>query len=182
MTSPPRVVLDTNLVLSALVFPAGRVASLRELWQQQQFLPLVSQPTLAELISALGYPKFRLTLAEQEELLADYLPFCTTIAIPNPPPPIPVCRDPVDVPFLQLAEAGQADAMVTGDQYLLALVEECDFLDPDSQPTSAGPLHLDRPLHPCQDIPPVRPSSWPCRSQCSNGFSPAARTSGLSCR
>ena len=75
MTSPLRVVLDTNLVLSALVFPAGRVASLRELWQQQQFLPLVSQPTLAELIRALGYPKFRLTLAEQEELLADYLPF-----------------------------------------------------------------------------------------------------------
>ena len=75
MTSPLRVVLDTNLVLSALVFPPGRVASLRELWQQQQFLPLVSQPTLAELIRALGYPKFRLTLAEQEELLADYLPF-----------------------------------------------------------------------------------------------------------
>ena len=127
MTSPLRVVLDTNLVLSALVFPAGRVASLRELWQQQQFLPLVSQPTLAELIRALGYPKFRLTLAEQEELLADYLPFCTTIAIPNPPPPVPVCRDPADVPFLQLAVAGQADALVTGDQDLLALGEECDF-------------------------------------------------------
>ena len=109
MTSPLRVVLDTNLVLSALVFPAGRVASLRELWQQQQ------------------HPKFRLTLAEQEELLADYLPFCTTIAIPNPPPPVPVCRDPADVPFLQLAVAGQADALVTGDQDLLALGEECDF-------------------------------------------------------
>ena len=127
MTSPLRVVLDTNLVLSALVFPAGRVASLRELWQQQQFLPLVSQPTLAELIRALGYPKFRLTLAEQEELLADYLPFCSTIAIPNTPPPVPVCRDPADVPFLQLAVAGPADALVTGDQDLLALGEECDF-------------------------------------------------------
>ena len=106
---------------------AGRVASLRELWQQQQFLPLISQTTLAELIRALGYPKFRLTLAEQEELLADYLPFCTTIAIPNPPPPVPVCRDPADVPFLQLAVAGQADSLVTGDQDLLALGEECDF-------------------------------------------------------
>ena len=127
MTSPLRVVLDTNLVLSALVFPAGRVASLRELWQQQQFLPLVSQPALAELIRALGYPKFRLTLAEQEELLADYLPFCTTIAIPNPPPSVPLCRDPMDAPFLQLALAGQADVLVTGDQDLLVLGEECDF-------------------------------------------------------
>ena len=127
MTSPLRVVLDTNLVLSALVFLAGRVASLRELWQQQQFLPLVSQPTLAELIRALGYPKFRLTLAEQEELLADYLPFCTTIAIPNPQPSVPLCRDPMDAPFLQLALAGQADVLVTGDQDLLVLGEECDF-------------------------------------------------------
>ena len=127
MTFPLRVVLDTNLVLSALVFPAGKVAYLRELWQQQQFLPLVSQPTLAELIRALGYPKFRLTLAEQGELLADYLPFCTTIAIPNPPHPVPVCRDPADVPFFQLVVTGQADALVTGDQDLLALLEECDF-------------------------------------------------------
>ena len=127
MTSPLRVVLDTNLVLSALVFLAGRVASLRELWQQQQFLPLVSQPTLAELIRALGYPKFRLTLAEQEELLADYLPFCTTIAIPNPQPSVPLCRDPMDAPFLQLALAGQADVLVTGDQDLLVL-EILEFL------------------------------------------------------
>ena len=54
-------------------------------------------------------------------------PFCTTIDIPNPPPPVPVCRDPADVPFLQLTVPGQADALVTGDQDLLALGEECDF-------------------------------------------------------
>ena len=39
------------------------------------------------------------------------------------------------------------------------------LFDPDSHPTSASPLHLDRPLHPCQDTPPERPSSLPCRCQ-----------------
>jgi putative PIN family toxin of toxin-antitoxin system len=119
----PRVVLDTNLVLSGLVFQSGRIAQLRMLWQGGRITPLVSKATAAELIRALGYPKFKLAAAEQEELLADYLPYCSTVALPNPPPETPKCRDPADTPFLQLALAGKADALVTGDKDLLALAE-----------------------------------------------------------
>jgi predicted nucleic acid-binding protein len=39
----------------------------------------------------------------------------------RPPPAVPACRDPFDVPFLQLAVAGKARALVSGDRALLAL-------------------------------------------------------------
>jgi len=121
MRRPPRVVIDTNLVPSALVFAGGRLAPLRAAWQARRVLPLVSRATAAELIRALAYPKFKLAAHEQEELLADYLPYCKALHIPSPPPATPTCRDPLDVPFLHLALAGKADALLTGDKDLLAL-------------------------------------------------------------
>lgn len=118
---PPRVVIDTNLVLSALVFAHGRLTPLRQAWQAQRIQPLVSRVTAAELIRVLAYPKFKLSPEEQRELLADYLPCCETVRIPDPPPKTPACRDAFDVPFLQLALAGKAKALVTGDRDLLSL-------------------------------------------------------------
>lgn len=121
MKRPPRVVIDTNLVLSALVFAGGRLVPLRLAWQAQRVLPLVSRATAAELIRTLAYPKFKLAAHEQEELLADYLPYCKTVRIPAVPPATPRCRDAFDVIFLELALAGKADALVTGDKDLLSL-------------------------------------------------------------
>lgn len=121
---PPRVVLDTNLVLSALVFGGDATVLLREGWQSRQYIPLASTETISELIRVLAYPKFGLNPREQEDLLSDYLPFCTTVTIPTPPPPTPVCRDPFDTPFLELAIAGEADFLVTGDQDLVSLSAE----------------------------------------------------------
>jgi len=126
MSRPPRVVLDTNLVLSALVFAQGRLAVLRRAWQRGHCVPLVSKATTAELIRVLAYPKFKLSDEEQQELLADYLPWCATVRIPNPPPVTPECRDPFDQPFLQLAVAGNADYLVSGDQDLLSLANRFD--------------------------------------------------------
>jgi putative PIN family toxin of toxin-antitoxin system len=115
------VVIDTHLVLSALVFAGGRLAPLRLAWQTQRVLLLVSRATAAELIRALAYPKFKLAAHEQEELLADYLPYCKTVRIPVPPPATPPCQDAFDVMFQELALAGKADALVTGDKDLLSL-------------------------------------------------------------
>lgn len=118
---PLPVVIDTNLVLSALVFAQGHVTPLRQAWQKERIQPLVSRVTAAELIRVLAYPKFKLTPEEQQELLTDYLPCCKTIKIPEPPPRTPPCRDAFDVPFLQLALAGKAKALITGDKDLLDL-------------------------------------------------------------
>lgn len=125
MNSPargtPRWVLDTNVVLSALIRPVGVTGRLRLAWQSKRFVPLVSRPTAAELIRVLTYPKFKLTLEEQHDLLADYLPWAENFRVPEPPPRTPACRDPCDVSFLQLAVAAKADALVTGDADLLIL-------------------------------------------------------------
>ena len=61
--------------------------------------------------------------AEQDELLADYLPCCETVRIPDLPPVIPDCHDPADIPFLQLALVGKAESLVTGDKDLLVLAD-----------------------------------------------------------
>jgi predicted nucleic acid-binding protein len=67
-------------------------------------------------------------------LLADYLPYCTTVRIAAKPPKTPACRDPADLPFLQLALAGKAEHLVTGDRNLLALANRftCAIIEPEA--------------------------------------------------
>ncbi len=124
MSSPLRVVLDTNVVLSALVFGGGIAGRLRLAWQQGVFVPLASTATAQELVRVLGYPKFRLSAQEQDELLADYLPHTRAVHIPQPPPAVPACRDVMDLPFMELAVAGRARVLISGDRDLLALAGE----------------------------------------------------------
>lgn len=133
MSRAPRVVLDTNVALSALVFAHGRLGALRQAWHDARCLPLLSQATAAELMRALGYPKFKLSAEEQQELLGDYLPYCTTVRMPARPPKTPPCRDPFDLPFLQLAVAGKAAYLVSGDRDLLSLAGKfsCPIVTPD---------------------------------------------------
>ncbi|MDR2239087.1 MAG: putative toxin-antitoxin system toxin component, PIN family [Zoogloeaceae bacterium] len=118
-----RVVLDTNIVLSALLFDTGRLAWVRHAWQHRQLQPLVCAETVNELLRVLAYPKFNLTTDEQRELLADFLPYAEIVTLPNPWPDLPVCRDERDQMFLALAEIGNVDALVTGDADILALRE-----------------------------------------------------------
>jgi len=128
MSLAMRVVLDTNVVLSALVFGGGSAGLVRQAWQRGAFVPLVSKATAQELVRVLAYPKFRLCVAEQGELLADYLPYTQTVRIPNPPPVVPECRDALDVPFMQLALAGRATVLVSGDRDLLAIALEFESI------------------------------------------------------
>ena len=82
---------------------------------------------VGELLRVLAYPKFRLSAEEQHELLADYLPFTASVQIPQPPPIVPVCRDPLDAPVLELTVAGQAKLLVSGDKDLLVLAGKTRF-------------------------------------------------------
>ena len=123
MSAPVRVVLDTNVVLSALVFGGGAAGRVRRAWQQGSLLPLASTATVQELVRVLSYPKFRLSQAEQEELLADYLPHTEIVRIPKLPK-VPACRDAMDEPFMHLAVAGKAQVLVSGDRDLLAIAAE----------------------------------------------------------
>jgi putative PIN family toxin of toxin-antitoxin system len=118
------LVLDTNILVSALLFRGSRLAWLREAWQGGRIIPLVCAATAEELLRVLAYPKFRLSRDEINELLAEILPYAETVTLPESPPAAPRCRDPNDQVFFDLAIVADADGIVTGDQDLLALADE----------------------------------------------------------
>ena len=127
MAKPIKVVLDTNAVLSALLFNQGSLAWLRIEWQSGTLQPLASKATIAELIKTLNYPKFKLTNVEQQDLLADYLPYVTTVQQVKSLKVKNVCRDTHDVMFLELALSGGAQYLVTGDKNLLEVKVQFGF-------------------------------------------------------
>jgi predicted nucleic acid-binding protein len=65
-----RVMLDTNVLVSALLFENGRLAWIRHSWQNGRITPVMSEPTTAELLRVLTYPKFRLSSEQIEALIA----------------------------------------------------------------------------------------------------------------
>jgi putative PIN family toxin of toxin-antitoxin system len=121
-----RVVFDTNVVLSALLFTHGQLSWLVGHWQAGNCVPLISRATAEELTRILSYPKFRLTANEELEALASYIPYCEAVEIVQTCPVL--CRDAKEQPFLDLAQSGKADVLVTGDEDLLALAGQTGFV------------------------------------------------------
>ncbi len=132
-----RVVLDTNVAVSALVFRQGRLTWLREAWQSGRIVPVVSAETLAELVRVLAYPKLRLTEEEAKSVLAHYMERAEAV-VKVGTPRIPQCRDPDDKMFLRLAYAARVHALVTGDKDLLAVAgkSRIPILAPDALKTA----------------------------------------------
>ena len=127
MTAPPilRVVFDTNVVLSALLFTRGRLSWLVNHWRDGNCVPLVSNATVTELARILAYSTFGLTAEEQLEALGGYIPSCEVVDVMRSCPVS--CRDAKDQPFLDLAYCGKADLLVSGDEDLLALAGQAAF-------------------------------------------------------
>ena len=120
--TPIRVVLDTNCLVSALIFPHGKAGRLRFAWQQGEIIPLVCRETITELIRVLGYPKFSLTRQEVEKLLADLLPWVEIVEIDfDPDTMIESLQDRDDMIFIRLAQVTSAFFLVSGDRHLLGL-------------------------------------------------------------
>ncbi len=118
---PIRVVLDTNCLVSALVFSHGKAGQLRAAWQCGDIIPLVCKESVAELLRVLGYPKFNLARADIESLLADLLPWAETVGVDSAHETIESLRDRDDAVFIRLAQAADAAFLVSGDKHLLEL-------------------------------------------------------------
>ena len=114
-----RVVLDTNTLISALLF-SGTASRLIPLWQSRRIIVLVSKAILEEYLRVLAYPKFKLTDAEIRALAEEQLlPFVDTVRVRRRL--AVVQRDPEDDRFLECAVAGRAKYIVTGDRDLREL-------------------------------------------------------------
>jgi uncharacterized protein len=114
-----RVVLDTNVLIAALVFPGGQGdLALRRIIEGRDQL-LLSAPILDELLSVLGR-KF----SRDAEELAHVAVFLSDLAVKvTPRRRLRVVADDPDNRILECALAGRAEAIVTGDKALLALRE-----------------------------------------------------------
>jgi putative PIN family toxin of toxin-antitoxin system len=129
------VVLDTNVVVSALLLSQGRRTWIRAAWRDGSFLPLASHGTLDELVRVLAYPKFGLSRDEIMTLLGDYVPYVEVVAVPaDAGADLPPAPGPDDQKFLDLAVAGAATHLVTGDARLLEVARAGGFvlLSPDA--------------------------------------------------
>ncbi len=117
MNTQRRVVLDTNVLVSALVFPGGQgEAALRRIIEHTDQLVL-SRPIVDELLDVLAR-KF----ARDAEELAHVAVFVTELAvIVAPRRRLRVVKDDPDNRILECAVAGRAEIIVTGDKALLAL-------------------------------------------------------------
>lgn len=119
MTTDVRAVFDTSVAVSAVLLPRSVPRQAFDVAAAAGRL-LLSEATLAELDEVLRRPKFDKYASEPRRLefllalvdLAEVVPVSQQIS---------VCRDPKDDKFLELAVAGRASHIITGDSDLIAL-------------------------------------------------------------
>ncbi|HIK09172.1 MAG TPA: putative toxin-antitoxin system toxin component, PIN family [Oscillatoriaceae cyanobacterium M33_DOE_052] len=114
-----RIVIDTNVIVSALIFyKSTTMQSFIEAKEKGVFL--ISDNILSELIDVLSRPKFDRYLSREirEDFLASLFTEAEIIKITEK---IEVCRDSKDNKFLEVAVNGNATHIITGDGDLLEL-------------------------------------------------------------
>ncbi|HMN46023.1 MAG TPA: putative toxin-antitoxin system toxin component, PIN family [Povalibacter sp.] len=127
--TPPRLVLDTNIVLDCFVFRDRAAHHLTTAIETRRAQALVHQHAIDELERVLSYPQCRLAAVEQRRILDRYLAAAILAPMPDGfsreewllPAGFPRCRDRDDQPFLALAYHARADALITKDRALLKL-------------------------------------------------------------
>jgi putative PIN family toxin of toxin-antitoxin system len=108
-----RVVLDTNVVVSAHLNSDGYERHVLDLALAGKLRPVVSEIILAEYEGVLRRPKFGLT-ARQVGRSMRMLRGAAKVVAPHRE--LKITQDAADNRFLECAEAGQADYLVTGNQ------------------------------------------------------------------
>ncbi|MEN8236476.1 MAG: putative toxin-antitoxin system toxin component, PIN family [Pseudomonadota bacterium] len=120
-----RIVLDTNVFVSALIKPEGTTGIvLKTVLQIQQHTLLLSQDILEELESTLTYPKIKKCIvlnSDQIDLWVASLRMVAHEVNPRFDYPTLVPDDPKDDRYIIAAIEGKADCIVSGDKHLLNL-------------------------------------------------------------
>jgi uncharacterized protein len=114
-----RVVLDTNVLISAVLSPHGKPFACLN-WIFDNATLLVSRELLEEVETRLARPKFTKYIddSRRRAFVADLALSAVQVELPGI---LRFCRDPEDDKLLEIAVVGRADCLVTGDQDLLVL-------------------------------------------------------------
>lgn len=117
--NPKLIVIDTNVLLSAVLSPNGTARQALDK-AYQHFKIAQSEETYKELKTRIYKPKFNKYISDQdrEQFLEVVKKSSNFIEITSQ---INICRDPDDNKFLELAKDCNAEYLITGDQDLLSL-------------------------------------------------------------
>ncbi len=115
----PRVVLDTNVVVSAIFYEGGNEARVLDQALEGRIQLLASLDLLEEYREIVSRTKFNLSPLEVLGVFTALISLCRILLEPGRARI--KCRDPDDQKFLDCAAAGRADFIVTGDPDLLSL-------------------------------------------------------------
>ncbi len=110
-----RLVIDTNILISAALASTSLPAQLVALWRDDAFELLTAPDQLDELMRVTRYPKIRERLAPAiaGRLVNDMRKITVMM---HDLPAVTICADPYDNYLLGIAKAGGADFLVTGDK------------------------------------------------------------------
>ena len=122
---PLKAVLDTNVLVSSLVAEQGPPRRILDAWLEGRYTLVTSLYLIDELVHVLSYPRIAKYLCLEEEELAAILTALLSEAQVTPGQILlpGVTRDPKDDAVVACAREGEADYIVSGDQYLLVLGE-----------------------------------------------------------
>jgi uncharacterized protein len=130
-----RLVLDTNVLVSGLLFPGGPPSRLVKAWRAGAFDLVISDFVIEELVRTWGHLAPRLKVAPND--LADFLDalhvraeLLRTDAEMLASAAAAGLRDPNDVPILAMLIGSGADFLISGDKDLLALAGAYPILSP----------------------------------------------------
>ena len=122
-----RIVFDTNVAVAIVVFADPRLDALAGKWKAGALQAVVDAGTLAEFDRVLQYPELKLDPPRIDAARAAYRAATVPLAQLDLPATravrraLPRCSDPDDQIFLVLADAAQADCLLTRDKALLKL-------------------------------------------------------------
>jgi putative PIN family toxin of toxin-antitoxin system len=120
-----KVVLDTNVVISGILFSGGSPGKIIDLWIDNRFKVLLSQALIEECLEVISRPKFKRlgSPVERQDILIKLIELGSTIFV-SPKEPIQVIKeDPDDNRILECAAEGGAQYIISGDNHLLMIKE-----------------------------------------------------------
>jgi putative PIN family toxin of toxin-antitoxin system len=124
-----RVVLDTNVLVSGLAYPASIPGKIVAVWRHGGIEVVLSHYILDEIVSVLP-PLTRIQLSSSEiQDLVGTLTFLAEVVEPDPEQELTL-RDPADQLVLGTLRTSRADYLITGDKDLLALAGKYPIVTP----------------------------------------------------
>jgi putative PIN family toxin of toxin-antitoxin system len=110
---PLRLVIDTNVLISAAIKPSGLQRTVLLLALTRPVRLYVSRPILQEYAEVLARPELHISKGLRQQVLQVIKNHSYTVV---PPWRLDVAHDPDDNMFLECADAAEADYLITGNQ------------------------------------------------------------------